>query len=82
MLRHVVNTRPRCVALLLSINCAASIAGQSTEAARAAPPTAWVQKTITMPSLKRGCHVVTRKVCEAVPEIGEFEVGLANFFSE
>jgi len=38
------------------------------------------QKVVTLPSFKRGCHVVTSKVMEQLPEICEFEVGMANFF--
>jgi hypothetical protein len=40
------------------------------------------QKTITLPNHKRGCHVVTRKLLAELPELGEYEVGLANLFSE
>jgi secondary thiamine-phosphate synthase enzyme len=47
-----------------------------------APPasTEWFQKTIRLPSVKRGCHVMTHEVADQLPEIGEFEVGMANFF--
>lgn len=34
-----------------------------------------------LPAYKRGCHVVTRKVLEQLPELCEYEVGMANFFS-
>ena len=34
-----------------------------------------------LPSYKRGCHVITRKVVDALPELSEFDVGLVNFFS-
>ncbi|KAG2448462.1 hypothetical protein HYH02_006354 [Chlamydomonas schloesseri] len=44
------------------------------------PPTQWVQKTITLPQFPRGCHVITRRIYEALPELGSFEVGLANIF--
>jgi hypothetical protein len=40
------------------------------------------QKTISLPNHKRGCHVVTRKILAELPELGEYEVGLANLFSE
>jgi hypothetical protein len=40
------------------------------------------QKTVTLPNHKRGCHVVTRKILAELPELGEYEVGLANLFSE
>ena len=36
---------------------------------------------VELPSYKRGCHVITRKVLEQLPELGEFDVGLVNFFS-
>ena len=36
---------------------------------------------VDLPSYKRGCHVITRKVLEQLPELGEFDVGLVNFFS-
>eukprot|EP00877_Chromochloris_zofingiensis_P005112 jgi/Chrzof1/14601/Cz09g09020.t1 len=41
---------------------------------------AWLQKTITLPQHKRGCHVITRKIYDALPEIGQYEIGLANLF--
>ncbi len=44
--------------------------------------TEWVQKTISLQPYKRGCHVITRKLADQLPEIREYEVGLANFFSE
>ena len=40
-----------------------------------------LQKMVELPSYKRGCHVITRKVLEQLPELGEFDVGLVNFFS-
>jgi secondary thiamine-phosphate synthase enzyme len=40
----------------------------------------WVQNQITLPAKRRGCHVVTREIVSQVPEISEFEVGLANIF--
>ena len=33
-----------------------------------------------MQPLSRGCHVVTREVLRQVPEIQEYEIGVANFF--
>ncbi|GIL68950.1 hypothetical protein Vafri_22212 [Volvox africanus] len=44
------------------------------------PATQWFQKTITLPQHPRGCHVITRKIYEALPELASFEVGLANVF--
>eukprot|EP00879_Flechtneria_rotunda_P009367 GHRR01009807.1.p1 GENE.GHRR01009807.1~~GHRR01009807.1.p1 ORF type:complete len:192 (+),score=14.02 GHRR01009807.1:104-679(+) len=40
----------------------------------------WFQKTITLPNHKRGCHVITRKILAEIPELAEYEVGLANLF--
>jgi hypothetical protein len=51
-------------------------------AAAAVQPTEWFQKTITLPQLKRGCHVITRKILAELPEVTEYEIGLANLFSE
>ncbi|KAH9315355.1 hypothetical protein KI387_023982, partial [Taxus chinensis] len=45
-----------------------------------AGPTEWVQKTFSLPPFGRGCHIITRYIYEAVPEIAQFEVGLANLF--
>ena len=35
---------------------------------------------VELPPHKRGCHVITRPVLQQLPELTEFEVGLANFF--
>ncbi len=40
--------------------------------------TAWVQRTVTLPQHKRGCHIITNKIYDAIPEITEFEVGGAQ----
>jgi hypothetical protein len=40
-----------------------------------------LQKSIKLPEHKRGCHVVTRKILKEIPELAEFEIGMANFFS-
>ncbi|GMH36971.1 hypothetical protein BSKO_04844 [Bryopsis sp. KO-2023] len=40
----------------------------------------WAQKSISLPAFKRGCHVVTRHFVDEVPEIKDFQVGLANLF--
>ena len=38
----------------------------------------WVQRTIRLPARPRGFHLVTRQVEEALPELGEIEVGLLH----
>ncbi|KAG2493097.1 hypothetical protein HYH03_008760 [Edaphochlamys debaryana] len=59
---------------------ASSSPNGAVEAVGTQPATQWVQKTITLPQFPRGCHVITRKIYEAVPELAGFEVGLANIF--
>jgi secondary thiamine-phosphate synthase enzyme len=58
--------------------CAAEPAAAA--AAAAAAPTEWVSKVVELPPYRRGCHVVTRPLLQALPELAEFEVGLANLF--
>jgi hypothetical protein len=59
-----------------------SAAAAAAAAAAAVQPTQWVQRQVTLPAYKRGCHVVTRKLLAELPEVAEFETGLANLFSE
>jgi len=40
----------------------------------------WHQRTIRLPTLGRGCHLVTREIVSAVPELAEIRVGLAHMF--
>lgn len=40
----------------------------------------WAQKTITVTSPSRGCHVITREIERQMPELREFKVGMANVF--
>lgn len=40
------------------------------------------QKTLALPAMKRGCHVITRQLLQQIPELSGFEVGMANFFSK
>lgn len=42
--------------------------------------THWFQKTITLPGMPRGCHLITRRIYDALPELGQFEIGLAHIF--
>ncbi|MEY3032388.1 MAG: hypothetical protein RLZZ622_863, partial [Planctomycetota bacterium] len=41
---------------------------------------AWLQQEIRLAPRRRGCHLVTREVVEAVPELGRFQVGLLHVF--
>jgi secondary thiamine-phosphate synthase enzyme len=40
----------------------------------------WIQRAITLEARPRGFHLVTREVVEAVPELRELRVGMANVF--
>jgi len=38
----------------------------------------WIQRQVTLDARPRGFHLVTREVLDAVPELSELSVGLAN----
>ena len=40
----------------------------------------WLQREITLRARDRGFHLVTREVEDALPELGELEVGLVHLF--
>jgi secondary thiamine-phosphate synthase enzyme len=40
----------------------------------------WVQREVTLEARPRGFHLVTREVVEALPELSQMRVGLANLF--
>lgn len=40
------------------------------------------QKVVKLPAFKRGCHVVTSRITDSVPELAEFDIGMANLFSK
>jgi secondary thiamine-phosphate synthase enzyme len=40
----------------------------------------WVQKTVRLPALPRGCHLITQNVVDACPELASLEVGLLQVF--
>ena len=39
-----------------------------------------LQKTVSLPSMNRGCHIITRHIVREVQELQGFEVGMANLF--
>ncbi len=41
---------------------------------------AWFQKQLSLAPHKRGFHLVTRELVDQLPELADFEVGLAHFF--
>jgi secondary thiamine-phosphate synthase enzyme len=40
----------------------------------------WIQRDVRLPPFPRGFHLVTREVEEAVPELSQIGVGVANVF--
>jgi secondary thiamine-phosphate synthase enzyme len=40
----------------------------------------WIQRELRLEARPRGFHLVTRELVEAVPELNELRVGLANVF--
>lgn len=40
----------------------------------------WVQRTIRLPSVKRGFHLITPEIVGKVPELGSIDVGLMHVF--
>ena len=40
----------------------------------------WMQREIRLPRFPRGCHLITRCVVEALPELGRVRIGLLNVF--
>lgn len=55
--------------------CAAARPEPPPPLPRSLPPQHRLQKTIELPPFSRGCHVVTRQILEALPELNEFEGG-------
>jgi secondary thiamine-phosphate synthase enzyme len=41
---------------------------------------AWTQRTIQLPPLPRGFHLVTRQVVDALPELAHLETGMLHVF--
>lgn len=40
----------------------------------------WFQHQLTLPAYRRGFHLITRQVVEAIPELGSIQVGLLHVF--
>ena len=40
----------------------------------------WIQKQITLPPFRRGCHVITDLVLASLAELKQFRVGLLHVF--
>ncbi|KAI3435004.1 hypothetical protein D9Q98_003056 [Chlorella vulgaris] len=59
---------------------AARLVALSAETQATTQPTEWLQRVIELPPLSRGCHVITRQLLKQLPELAEFEVGIATLF--
>ena len=40
------------------------------------------QKIVSVPAKRRGCHIITRNLLQELPELAEYEVGMANLFGK
>ena len=40
----------------------------------------WLQRQIALPARPRGCHLVTREVLAALPELNQFKIGMLQVF--
>lgn len=40
----------------------------------------WHQTQLTLPAFSRGCHLITRHIVDALPEIADVNVGMLNVF--
>ncbi|CAK0787892.1 hypothetical protein CVIRNUC_011114 [Coccomyxa viridis] len=76
LLGTAVNVAIRSREVSRNISCQAG----GTTIERGAPATEWIQKTISLPSMSRGCHIVTRHIVRELEELHTIEVGMANFF--
>jgi secondary thiamine-phosphate synthase enzyme len=41
---------------------------------------AWYQRSITLPPLRRGFHLITREILAELPEVGGMSVGILHLF--
>lgn len=41
---------------------------------------AWIQKEMTLPARRRGFHLITNEVLQAIPEISQIQTGLLHVF--
>lgn len=42
----------------------------------------WLQREISIPAKKRGCHLISDEFTRLVPEIEQIKIGLANVHSK
>jgi secondary thiamine-phosphate synthase enzyme len=41
---------------------------------------AWLQREVQLPAFGQGCHPITRELTAALPELGQFKIGLLHVF--
>jgi secondary thiamine-phosphate synthase enzyme len=42
--------------------------------------TQWIQSSVTLPALRRGCHLVSQNVLSAIPQLNQCRVGVLHVF--
>ncbi|MEW5310489.1 MAG: hypothetical protein WDW38_002284 [Sanguina aurantia] len=62
------------------LSSSSSPMADTSPAPPAASTTHWAQKVVKLPAFKRGCHVITSRITDSVPELAEFDIGMANLF--
>ncbi|HBO44312.1 MAG TPA: hypothetical protein DD670_10350 [Planctomycetaceae bacterium] len=40
----------------------------------------WIQREIQLPAVGQGCHLITREIVAALPELNQFKIGLLHIF--
>jgi secondary thiamine-phosphate synthase enzyme len=43
-------------------------------------PVTWVQRELQLPPMRKGCHPITERIIEAMPELQYVRVGLLHLF--
>jgi secondary thiamine-phosphate synthase enzyme len=52
----------------------------NAELQRAPDKMPWIQRRLTLPALRRGCHLITQQVVQCLPELTGLRVGLLHVF--
>lgn len=58
----------------------ASSTEKTSDVSYALSSTVWIQKVVELQPYSRGCHVITRKLVQQLPELADLEVGMVNLF--
>ncbi|KAJ8772503.1 hypothetical protein K2173_027680 [Erythroxylum novogranatense] len=71
--------KPKKLSLSLKSSLFSSTPNSSSMAVAA--PNKWAQTTVTLPPLRRGCHLVTSQILDEIgKDLSEFKCGLAHLF--